>query len=99
MEINEAIQDTMQEVVNNEEVKENVFKGLMNNQKMIDGFMIVGVVGGTLYLLSKAGQIIKVELPKGFKWLKNTLGGIFKKKEVTPSEETVQKVEAEVVDK
>lgn len=98
MEINETIQDTAQDVVINEEVKKDVLKGLLNNQKMIDGFMIVGVVGGTLYLVSKAGKFIKIELPKGWKWLKNTLGGLFKKKDSTPAEE-VQKVEAEVVNK
>ena len=99
MEINEAAQDTIQDVVVNEEVKKDVLKGLLNNQKMIDGFMIVGVVGGTLYLVSKAGEFIKVELPKGWKWLKNTFGNLFKKKEATPAEENVQKVEAEVVGK
>lgn len=98
MGINETIQETAQDVVINEEVKKNIIKGFFSNQKVIDGFMIVGVVGGSLYLLSKAGEIIRIELPKGWKWLKNTLGGLFKKKDTTPAE-GVQKVETEVVNK
>ena len=98
MGINETIQDAAQDVVINEEVKKNIVKGFFSNQKVIDGFMIVGVVGGTLYVLSEAGKFIKIELPKGWNWLKNTLGGLFKKKDSTPAEE-VQKVEAEVVKK
>ena len=98
MGINETIQETAQDFVINEEVKKNIIKGFFSNQKVIDGFMIVGVVGGSLYLLSKAGEIIRIELPKGWKWLKNTLGGLFKKKDTAPAE-GVQKVEAEVVNK